>query len=177
MKKGFTVREKVLLAILGVLVIGALYYYVFYIPTIEDTEKYKKDNVAIEDQILAVQIQTGKFIQMEKELESIKNGETTVSPLPMYDNSRMIMNELNDILGLTMEYEVEFGKIEEDQDSNIVRRNVRIFFKTDSYNVVKSILTQVNYGEYRCVIKDLDISQNSGLYHADVDITYFEYKE
>ena len=71
MKKGFTVREKVLLAILGVLVIGALYYYVFYIPTIEDTEKYKKDNVAIEDQILAVQIQTGKFNQMEKELESI----------------------------------------------------------------------------------------------------------
>jgi hypothetical protein len=95
----------------------------------------------------------------------------------MYDNSRMIMNELNDILGLTLEYEVEFGKIEEDKDSNVVRRNVRIFFKTDSYNVVKSILTQVNYGEYRCVIKDLDISQNSGLYHADVDITYFEYKE
>ena len=177
MKKSFTVREKVLLAILGVLVIGALYYYVFYIPTIEEMEKYKQDNVAIEDQILAVQIQAGKINLMEKELEAIKNGDTVVSPLPMYDNSRKIMNELNDILALTMEYEVEFGKIEEDEDSNIVRRNVRIFFKTNSYNVVKSVLSQVNYGEYRCVIKDLGVTQNAGLYHIDVSITYFEYQE
>lgn len=178
MKKGFTVREKVLLVILGIIVICALYYYLFYLPKMSEIEAYKQDNVLMEDQILVAQTQVAKMNKMEKELEELlKNDETSITSLPAYDNSRQIVNELYTILGRTKDYEVTFGQIFEEDGSNVVRRTVKVYFATSNYDVVKNILVMINDSQYRCLIKDVDINLVSGVYSVSVDITYFEYKE
>ena len=71
MKKGFTVREKVLLVILGIIVICALYYYLFYLPKMSEIEAYKQDNVLMEDQILVAQTQVAKMNKMETGTENV----------------------------------------------------------------------------------------------------------
>ena len=48
MKAEMTVREKVMLGILGVLVLFCVYYFVFLVPTNEKIETYKSDTLLLE---------------------------------------------------------------------------------------------------------------------------------
>ena len=111
---------------------------------------------------------------MQKELDAIKSGDmSNIKELPPYDNSRNVMNSLSVILANATQYDVSFSGVSE--DDGIVRRDITLSYNCNSYDAAKAILTQIYDGDYRCLIKDLHITQSSGVWNVNVQITYFEY--
>ena len=175
MKKGLSAREKVLLLILILMGIFAAYYYVFYIPTQEKISFYKSETTKIEDQIMEAEFKMDKMNMMVKELEEIKSGDiTNIKELPPYDNSRNVMNSLSIILSRAEQYNVNFAGVSE--ADGIVRRDITLSYSCSSYDGAKAILYDIYNGDYRCLVKDVHITQNGGHYMVNVQITYFEYK-
>ena len=175
MKKGLTNREQVLLLILILVGLIAVYNYAFYIPTQAKISTYKQDALTIDDEILVAEVKAAKLNMMEKELEEIKSGDlTNIKELPPYDNSRNVMNSLSVILSNATQYNISFSGVTEEE--GIVRRDITLTFSANSYETAKSILSSIYSGPYRCLMKDLHMTQGSGVWNVNVQITYFEYK-
>lgn len=179
MKAEMTVREKVMLGILGVLVLFCVYYFVFLVPTNEKIETYKSDTLLLEDQILMADAKVAKMEQMQAELDEIMAGNANgLKELPAYDNSNNVMAALSTILEKSNQYNISFSNVV--IEDNTVRRNISLNYTCDSYNNAKSILNEIYEGDYRCILKDLYLtsssSEESESYNVSVDITYFEYQ-
>ena len=175
MKKGLSNREKGLLLILFLMALVAVYNYAFYVPTQEKIASYTQEAQSADDMILVAEGKAAKLEMMEKELAEIKAGDmTNVKELPKYDNSRNVMNSLSALLVNATQYNISFSGVSE--KDGIVRRDIALTFTASSYESAKSILSSIYNGPYRCLMKDLHISQGSNAWSVNVQITYFEYK-
>ena len=176
--KKMTVREKVLMGILGVLVLFCVYYFVFLVPTTEKIDACMNENLTIEEQLVIYDATAEKKKMMETELEAIFNGEKgDVKELPAYDNGHNVMNQLSYILADTEEYEISFSSVEE-VDST-VRRGVTLNFSCKTYEMAKRVLTEIYNSDYRCILKDLYLNckedNEQTTYNVIVDVVFFEY--
>lgn len=179
MKPEFTIREKVLMCILAVLVVFCIYYFAFLMPVTEQMTNCVNANYEVEDQILLADAKVAKMKQMEAELNAILNGEAgEVKELPEYDNSQNVMNSLSIILASADSYNISFSNVSTEEST--VRRNVVLEYDCSDYATAKSILTAIHDGPYRCLLKDFYLSKSgkneNDSYHIVVDITYFEYQ-
>ena len=174
MKKRLSARERLLLVILLILGAYMVYQYVFYMPTKAKIDYYKQEATTLDDQIIVSEAKIIKLARMEKELEEIKAGDASkLKVLPQYDNSRNVMNSLSSILENAVQYEVSFSGVSE--ADGIVRRDITLNYACNAYDVAKAILVQINDGPYRCLVKDVYITQNADVWNVNVEITYFEY--
>lgn len=175
MKIELTLREKVLMGILVVLLVFCAYYFLFLLPVNEQINNYTNSNYEVEDQIILADAKVSLMKQMEKELEAIYAGEKgEVKELPAYDNGNNVMNSLSTILKDADNYSISFSNVTAEE--SIVRRNIVLEYSCGSYEAAKSILTQISEGDYRCLIQDLRLGQTSeGGYRITVDVTYFEH--
>ncbi|MBQ8519502.1 MAG: type II secretion system protein M [Agathobacter sp.] len=175
MKKQLTVREKVLMCVLAVLLVICAYYYAFYTPVLQKIADYKNEMIFLEEQNVLLDAQVGKMNQMKSELDAIEAGKMgEVKELPAFDNSQNVMNSLSFILQSASQYNVSFSSVEEEEST--VRRNINLAYDCTSYDAAKSILSQIYESEYRSLIKDVHMSCGEDSYHVTVEITYFEYK-
>jgi len=176
MKKQLTTREKVLMGILAVLMVICAYNLLFYNPTIQELALLANESKALDEQIVLMDTQVAKMNQMKAELDAIAAGEMgAVNEIPAYDNSRNVMNSLSFILQSAETYKVNFSSVE--QEDSTVRRNINLSYTCKDYKTAKKILMQIYAGEYRCLIKDVHLSNEGGNYFVTVEITYFEYKK
>lgn len=176
--KKMTVREKVLMGILGVLVLFCVYYFVFLVPVTEKIDACVNESLSIEEQLIIFDATAEKKKMMEGELEAIFSGEKgDVKELPAYDNSQNVMNQLSYLLTDAEQYEISFSSVEEIDST--VRRGVTLNFTCKNYDVAKRILSSISESDYRCILKDLYISKQENMeetaYNVIVDVVYFEY--
>ena len=175
MKKQLTVREKILMLILVILMVVCAYYYAFYVPTTQQVVNLVNQTTSLDEQILLVDAQVARMNEMKAELDAIASGEMgDVKELPAYDNSGNVMHSLSAILESTLEYEVNFSSVEEEEST--VRRHISLSYDCADYETAKSILTQIYECEYRSLIKDVSITATEGYYRVAVELTYYEYK-
>lgn len=175
MKKQLTVREKVLMCILAVLLVICAYYYAFYTPVLQKIADFKNEMIFLEEQNLLLDAQVKRMDEMKQELDAITSGEMgNIKELPAYDNSQNVMNSLSFILKSASQYNVSFSSVEEEEST--VRRNINLSYDCGSYEAAKSILEQIYESEYRSIIKDVHMSNGDASCHVTVEITYFEYK-
>ena len=175
MKKQLTPREKVLMAILAVLMVVCVYYYAFQSPTTARILSLTMDSAAIDDQILIVDEQVARMNEMKAELDAIAAGEMgVVKEIPAYDNGSNVMDELSQILLSADTYTVNFSSVEEEE--NTIRRHISLSYTCANYETAKSILTQIHGSDYRNLIQNVSM-EVSAEYHVSVDITYYEYKK
>ena len=175
MKKQLTLREKVLMGILAMLLVLCAYYYAFYTPVLQKIADYKDEIAFLDEQNLILDAQVEKMNLMQNELDAIVSGEMgTVKELPAYDNSQNVMHSLSFILQSANQYTVSFSSVEEEEST--VRRQVKLAYDCSSCESAKKILQQIYESEYRSLIKDVHLSCGEESYHVSVEITYFEYK-
>ena len=178
MKAEMTMREKIMMVFLGLLVLFCVYYFVFLIPTKEQIDNYRSETLMLDDQIIMADAKVAKMNMMKAELDAIFAGEMgEVKELPAYDNSYQVMNHLSAILKKAFSYNVSFSSVV--IEDSTVRRNLTLDYDCGNYDDAKGILEEIYEGEYRCLFKDLFISHTTSEdtegYHVMVDITYFEY--
>ena len=175
MRRAFTTREKVLLVVLAVLIIGICYYKFLLQPINNDIEMYQLNTVTEQDMILQKMADRFKMREMEKELDEI-HATGDVKPLPAYDNAEKMLVDLNTILAKSDSYSLNFGSVEALEESPyIIYRPLSLSFSCSTYEQARGIIDELHDSDDINQISDLSISFND---NAKVDvlmtISFFE---
>ena len=100
MNRSFTTREKILLLLLTIMILGVGYFKLFYQPMQEQITASQQRQIAAEDQFSVEAVRLQRMKNMQNEIEQFKqSGATVYSEIPPYDNIQNVMIQLNTILG------------------------------------------------------------------------------
>ena len=173
MSRNFTKREKILLLVLCVLLLGILYYQFVYKTTEETIKEY--DTIDLETDLQIEQSKALSIQNMKDEIEANTSSETGV--VASYNNIKNELAALNDIFASATSYNLDFGQAVQDGDA--VRRQVSINFTAGSYSSAKAIIDDLHNCQYRCLIRTVSVSTTgtglkSGEVSVTMDVTFFE---
>lgn len=161
MNRAFTTREKVLLVILAVLIIGIGYFKLLLEPINTSIENYQNMTASEQDEILVNTALLQKKKQMETELEELfANGDPT--PIPVYDNSGNLLVELHRILDKSLDYSLNFSGTSPMDVEYLVRRPVSLTFQAPTYAQARAIIDELHDSDNVNCISDLSIQINNG---------------
>lgn len=174
MSREFTSREKILLVVLCVLLLGILYYE-FIVKDVEETiKKYNTED--LETELLIEQSKAASIMDMEAEMEAAKAESGSV--VASYNNIKNEISALNDIFAAATTYNFDFNQAIKDGDA--VRRDITISFTASSYNTAESIIEKLHDCKYRCLIRNISINTSSGegissgSVSVSMTVTFFE---
>lgn len=171
-------REGFLVGLLVVLIIGMLYYTVFYKPLQAELTELNTQIAEIEMQINGTSSRIAKMDAMQAELDEIfarpKNQITEIAP---FDNKEVVLNQLNGILQASLQYSLNFSEPSIDSDGT-VRRNVSMNFSCPDYDSAKTIIRALTESHWRCLVSNLSLSGGGNIMEGEVSvnatITFFE---
>ena len=159
MNRPFTTREKVMLVILCLLVIGIGYFKLILEPINTGIEDYNMKASEEQDVIVQNMAKVQKKKLMEQELEELfANGEPT--PIPSYDNFGKLIVELHSVLDSTTDYSLSFSGTADMTGGYLKRRPVQLSFNADSYGQARSIIDRLHGSANINQISDLNITIN-----------------
>lgn len=159
LSRDFTLKEKILLLILSLALIGLAYYQFIDQPVRRelDAAKYEKETLQIE--LDAVQMQLAQLKRMEQELENLSK-DSTLGVMGSYNNSKAEIALLNDILEDTQQYSIAFSDVTRNGD--LIRRNFTLQFTASDYEEAIQILTRLSRSECRCRLGNVYCQSEDG---------------
>lgn len=167
--RDFTLREKILLLFLCVLLVGAMYYQFVDQPVRRAVQNAKSEKERMETELSAVQTKIAGLEEMKKELEEVSS-EENVSIMGSYNSSKAEMKMLNDILERAEQYSITFTDVTREGDQ--IRRNFTLQFTTSGYAAATQILTDLVHGEYRCLLGDVHcIAEQQNILDGQISIS------
>lgn len=177
LNRSFSTREKVLILILVVLLIGACYYFLV-VKNVADT--MAANEAALSETNLQIDRQTALAAarsRMEQELEKL-GPEQNLPEVAVYDNIRNELDELNALLSGVITYDLKFGQpVLKD---SLVRRPVTVSFTVRSYRDALDVVAALGHGSYRCEVTDFALTGklladgSVDNVSATLNVTYFE---
>ena len=176
MNRELTLREKVLLLILIVLVMTLGYFKLLYEPVSDRIARYRED--AAQEQ-LEIEQSAVKLAQMEKMEQALADIRAAGSKaIPRFNNSEALLRELRGLLSATAEYSLDFGD-GTTQQGYIVLRPVSMTYRTSTYEQSRAIIDRLSASDNINRISDLSIrrDERSGggqTYQTVLTVTYFE---
>ena len=182
LKKEFSLRERVLLIILAVLLLAALYIFLVHQPVVNGIENAEAQITETEMNNQILQGKVMKYNQMKDELEQIKSG-SNVQELPDYDNLPAVISFLNSVLGNATDYQMTLGtSFPKEGETGIVRRTAQVSFKCDNYDAAKRSVQKLEECSFIDRVSNLVVSPSDKkqtdvmTYPVDValTITFFE---
>lgn len=157
LSKQFTRREKVLLCILGLLLVGATYYFAVHQPVESAlrTLTFQQDDAR--NSLMILEVKEERLSQMRAELEEIL-AQPNPSETPKYDNLQQVMVFLNAILGSTADYSLSFQPVEAPEEGAVVRRVIQMSFICPSYEEARAVVESLRDCVYRCQLSALSMA-------------------
>ena len=177
MNREFTTREKLLILLLCLILVGLAYYQFVDQPVRTALNNAHAERDSLLTELTAVNAKLTVMRRMRDEMEDITAGGT-VSEMKSYNNSKPEIALLNDILRGTPDYTITFADVTRDNDQ--IRRNFSLTFVSDKYESIQRIVKQLSESPYRCLVGDLKISVTRGKTMAEGPInvnttaTFFE---
>ena len=177
MNREFTTREKLLILLLCLILVGLAYYQFVDQPVRTALNNAHAERDSLLTELTAVNAKLAVMRRMRDEMEDITAGGT-VSEMKSYNNSKPEIALLNDILRGTPDYTITFADVTRDNDQ--IRRNFSLTFVSDKYESIQRIVKQLSESPYRCLIGDLKISvtrgktMEEGPINVNATATFFE---
>lgn len=160
MKRAFTGREKVLLAVFILLLLFVGYFKLILEPINNKVAQYQIDAAAEQDIMIAEADTLAEKKRMEKELEEIRASKD-FKEIPDYDNIRDVIKEMDVILqSNSADYSLYFKELVE--ADNVVRRTILMDYKTDTYQQARTIINALHGSRYPNQISDLSYAYLDG---------------
>lgn len=157
----FSAREKVLLVILGFVSVLVVWYMAVFTPCSAAVVDARVAEADIQTEIDTTQLKLSKMTSMQAEIDRVSaEADGNPIPMPLYDNIRNVVNELDVILAPANDYKLDFAEVEI-SDDGIVRRGVNLSFGCSDYQSVKAIIVALEESNYRCEIDSLTIAQTN----------------
>ena len=177
LNREFTTREKLLILLLCLILVGLAYYQFVDQPVRTALTNAHAERDSLNTELTDVQAKLKVMRRMRDEMEDV-TGSGTVSEMRSYNNSKPEIALLNDILRDTPEYSITFANVTRDGDQ--IRRNFSLSFTADSYETVQRVIKQLTNSPYRCLVGDLKISvarggtMEEGPISVNATATFFE---
>jgi hypothetical protein len=157
LSRDFTTKEKILLIILAVILVGLTYYQFFDKPVREATDKAIAEKANLETEQVTLEAQLANLKKMQAELDSME-GMENVRIMPSYNAIKQIHSLLNDVLG-SLGYSITFNNATRSGDQ--VRQRITMSFRCPDLDTAVRVLTDLQNGEFRCLIEDLSVSMST----------------
>lgn len=155
MSRDFTFKEKMLIFLLALILVGLAYYQFVDQPVREAIATAKADQAALSTELKTVNAKLEAMRRMRSEVEDITGGGSA-SEMGSYNNSKQEIALLNDILRDTVQYSITFANVTRDGDQ--IRRSFSLQFTAEDYESMEQVINALNYSHYRCLIGDLRCS-------------------
>ncbi len=155
LSRDFTLKEKILLLFLCLILVGLAYYQFVDRPCRESLAAAQAEADSLTVELTAVEAKLVKMRNMRDEVEDITAGGTA-SEMGSYNNSKEEIALLNDILQSADQYSISFSEVTRDGDQ--IRRNFALQVTTNSYEEMETILSRLYASHYRCLIGDIRCS-------------------
>lgn len=161
MKREFTMREKVLLLILVLIMMVAGYYWLVAMPVEARITEAQAEEADYQDRIMMEMVRAKQLKTMREALEeaALKN-EAPVSQIPMYDNLENVMVELDAILTPAETYSLTFSDVVPQE--KMIARPIDMTFTCGSYTAARNIVNNLYYSMYRCTIDNITMTAGKG---------------
>lgn len=171
----FRTSEKVLLAVLVLILLGLGYYYFVDIP-VRDTIRGNEAEVAsLRTQLDSVQQRLMQLQSVQNSLDELKE-QGKLSWMGSYNNSKAEVAFLNEILADTMNYSIQFADVTRIGDQ--IRRGFTLQYQTENYAAAREIMTRLLEGRNRCVVGDMRCGVNAdGTVTIAAAATFYETME
>ena len=156
LKKKIGKRELALGVVLLVLALGALYYFAFFTPVKEQINGYS--TTKMEKDIETEKEKAEEKANMLAAIDKLKDVDHGI--LAPYNNLYNEIATVGNIFGGKSENITVKWSTPTLTDTTI-RRDASISFNTTSYNYLKNILSAFNKCPYRCIIRNLAITDKS----------------
>ena len=157
MSREFSLKEKLLILFLSLVLLGLAYYQFVDRPVRESVSSANAETQELKNELKTVEAKLEKMRRMRSEIDDVTAGGTA-SEMYSYNNSKAEIAMLNDILGNTLQYAITFENVTRTGDQ--IRRNFSLQFTVDSYDAVEGVLRALNECRYRCLIGDVRCSAN-----------------
>ena len=155
LSRDFTLKEKILLLVLCLILLALAYYRFIYVPSVRAIETANNERDSLQTELLISVTKESQLKKMKDELDGL--GELhEASRMESYNNSKAELSLLNTVLEAADDYSVSFAGVTKDGDQ--IRRNFRLEFKTDSFAAAKEIIEKLSGSEYRCLLGDMRYS-------------------
>lgn len=185
MNHTMTLREKILLAVLGVLIVLILYIQFFQKPI---QSAIDSDNQTIQQLQSTIDVETvraAKLKQMKQQIadENLQNGNSSAA-IPEYNNLKNVMTQLSAILTPAKSYDITFKDTTE--KDKLVYRPLEIDITCNKFSTAKTILESITKCPYRCSIDSIDVATAKGSedpnvlteqVNVKVAVTFYEMKK
>ena len=155
MNREVNAKEKVLLVVLILIILGFAYYRFVDQPVRKNLEKASAEYSALQTELTEVRVKIRELQRMQDEIDEITSGEKD-SYMPSYNNTNEELALLNDILSDTSKYSVSFTKVTRNKDQ--IRRDFKLDFTAPDYETMKDIINRLTSVDYRCLIGDCTCS-------------------
>ncbi len=150
MTRDLNAKEKVLLIILVLIIIGFCYYRFVDQPIRKNLEKADKEYSSLQEELTDANVKIRELQRMQNEIDEI-TAAGKYSYMPSYNNAKEELALLNDILsGTATKYSVSFTDVTRSKDQ--IRRNFKLEFSAPDYETMKNIIDQLTGVDYRCLI-------------------------
>lgn len=174
MTKKLSKREKILLAVLIVIVAILLWYKFAYEPINKKIDQLNSQAMGEQAEIDSQFALVESMRRMQKTVEELKADETTKA-IPIYDNSKQLMVSLNSVMESADAYALTFNDVS--QDDYILSRTITMTFTTSTYEDARAIIDRLDEETFTNQISDVKVYLNtsgSSKVLVELTITYFE---
>lgn len=177
LSRDFTTKEKLLLLLLSLILVGLAYYQFVDQPVRTALEAARTEADSLRVELRTVDAKLERMRRMRAELEDVTAGGTATE-MGSYNNSKAEIASLNDILSEALQYSITFANVTRSGDQ--IRRNFTLQFTTDNYGVMEHMLSALSQNHHRCLIGDVrcTAARNESVLEGNITVnataTFFE---
>ena len=158
MNRDVTAKEKVLLVILVLIILGFCYYRFVDQPIRKNLAKADAEYSTLQKELTEANVKIRELQRMQDEIDEI-TAAGKYSYMPSYNNAKEELALLNDILSNgTTKYSVTFTNVTRSKDQ--IRRDFKLDFTTKDYDTMQAVIDQLTGVDYRCLIGDCSVKQS-----------------
>ena len=172
LNRNFSTKEKLLIVILGILLIGLIYYKFVYVRLSTALKETRAEAQSLQTDLDAANARIAELQQMENQLSGI--GSTgLLGRMGSYNNSQAETAFLHTVLANVTNYSLSFDDVT--RDGNQIRRGFSLRYTTPNYDSAEAIMKELENGEFRCLINDVSCSVgNNGVTNINLNGTFYE---
>ncbi len=177
MKRQFSLRERILMIILAILLVACVYYILVEKPVQDTLLDASQRQSEAESQMMIASAQLQKMHQMQDALEKLE--QSAQADVPDYDNAKNVLELLKRAMAQTNEFKLNFQPVT--TEGAIARRTIQMNFRCDSYAAAKQVLQTLLDSNYRCRITSMSVTcgQNGDITQQEVSVqatvTFYEF--
>lgn len=176
MSRDFTLKEKVLLIIMAVILLGAVYYLVVDQPVRNAIANAKNEQENLNMELMLQQQKAMSLANMQNELDVIENIDV-YGEMGSYNNSKAELDELNQLLKAAQSYNISFSNVSREGD--LIRRTFSLTFTAADYEKAEDLITKLCENKWRCLISNISfVSSEKNLQQGSVNVgltaTFYE---